>query len=126
MSTEKNTIDDRVQNVELFISKALRLGVIISAAIIILGLIMFIATGKSGYPGSSFPTSLLEIFNGLIMLKPYAVIMTGLLLLILTPIFRVGVSIIAFFKQKDYLYIIITAIVLVILVVSFVFGKGGE
>ena len=117
----KNT---EIEDTEILISKALKLGVIISASTIGLGLIMFIITGNSGYPGSSFPTPPTEIIKGLILFKPYSVILTGLLLLILTPVFRVGISIITFLKEKDYLYVIITSIVFIILIISFVLGKG--
>jgi Predicted membrane protein len=89
-----------------------------------LGLLMLIIAGNSGYPGNSFPTSLIQIINGLIAFKPYAVILTGLLILILTPVFRVGISIVTFLKEKDYLYVIITSIVFIILIISFLLGKG--
>ncbi len=118
-----NNKSTNIEDTEIYISKALKAGVFISAAIIGLGLIMFIITGYSGYPGSSFPTSLTEIIKGLLLFKPYAVILTGLLILILTPVFRVGISIMTFLKEKDYLYVIITSLVLIILVISFLLGK---
>ncbi|WP_424565534.1 DUF1634 domain-containing protein [Tepidibacillus fermentans] len=108
---------------EVVISKSLRYGVTISAITILLGLILFIITGKSGYPGHTFPTTLSAILTGLVSLKPYAIIMTGLLLLILTPVFRVGISIIVFLLEKDYLYVIITSLVFAILITSLLLGK---
>ncbi|EPR13426.1 DUF1634 domain-containing protein [Ruminiclostridium papyrosolvens] len=113
----------RIEGTEVFISKILRIGVIVSAIVIGFGLILLFATGKSGYPGSFFPTSLGDIFSGLAVLKPYALILTGLLILIITPVFRVGISIFTFLKEKDYMYVIITTIVFVILVISFLLGK---
>ena len=113
-----------IEDTEILISKALRIGVVLSASIIGLGLLLFIVTGNSGYPGSSFPTSPIKILKGLAGFKPYAVIMTGLLVLILTPVFRVGISIITFVKEKDYLYVAITSIVFIILIVSLLLGKG--
>ncbi len=113
----------RIEGTDIFISKILRIGVIVSAVVIVFGLILLFVTGNSGYPGSSFPTSLVEIFTGLAVFKPYAVILTGLLILIITPVFRVGVSIFTFMKEKDYMYVIITTIVFIILIVSFLLGK---
>jgi uncharacterized membrane protein len=84
---------------------------------------MFLITGNSGYPINTYPTNPLLIFQGVAALKPYAIILTGLFILILTPVFRVGVSIIVFLKEKDYLYVKITAIVFTILIVSFLLGK---
>lgn len=115
----------KIGDVELTISKLLRAGVLISAAVIITGFAMFLITGKSGYPGNTFPTTPKEIFSGLLQLKPYGIIMTGLLFLIATPVFRVGVSIIVFAQEKDYMYVKITALVFAILVFSFVMGKVG-
>ena len=77
----------------------------------------------SGYPGNTFPISAPGIVQGLFLLKPYAVILSGLLLLVLTPVFRVGVSILVFAQEKDRLYVAITSIVFVILIISFWLGK---
>jgi uncharacterized membrane protein len=115
--------NNKLNDTEIIISKALRIGVILSASIIGIGLIMLIITGNSGYPGSSFPTSPVQIIKGLILFKPYAVILTGLLVLILTPVFRVAISMLTFFKEKDYLYVAITAVVFIILIISFLLGK---
>ncbi len=113
----------KIEGTEIFISKILRIGVIVSALVIGFGLILLFVTGKSGYPGSSFPTSPGDIFRGLAVLKPYGVILTGLLILIITPVLRVGISIFTFLKEKDYTYVVITAIVFVILIISFLLGK---
>lgn len=112
-----------IEDTEIFISKALRVGVALSGAVIGAGLLLLLITRNSGYQGDTFPTSLIQIFKGLILLKPYAVILTGLLLLILTPVFRVGISILTFIKEKDYLYTAITSLVFIILLISFVLGK---
>jgi uncharacterized membrane protein len=46
------------------------------------------------------------------------------LLLIATPVIRVGVSIFAFIYQRDRLYTLITATVFSLLLLSFVLGKA--
>ncbi|MBC6179116.1 DUF1634 domain-containing protein, partial [Listeria welshimeri] len=61
-------------------------------------------------------------FSGLSTLKPYAIMMFGLFCLILTPVLRVVVSLFTFLKEKDYLYVGITGLVLDILVISFLIG----
>lgn len=120
----KNGADNKnIEDAEIWISKTLRVGVVLSAVITGLGLILFVLTGNSGYPGESFPTSLAEILKGLFAFKPYAVMLSGLFVLILTPVLRVGVSIITFLKEMDYLYAAITATVFVILIISFFVGK---
>ncbi|MNO06317.1 hypothetical protein D3C81_2280520 [compost metagenome] len=58
-------------------------------------------------------------------MKSVAIIQTGLLLLILTPVFRVFVSLFVFWAEKDYRFVLITAVVFVILIASFLLGKAG-
>lgn len=108
---------------ELFVSYALRAGVFLSATVILIGLIKFFLTGESGYPENTYPTRIPDIFIGALALKSFGIIMFGLLLLILTPVFRVGISILVFSLEKDWLYTGISAIVFLILCSSFFFGK---
>ncbi|KHF34902.1 hypothetical protein CM49_02924 [Paenibacillus sp. P1XP2] len=61
--------NSEIQDVELAVSRWLRIGVIISAAVIILGLILLFIQGGSGYPGDTYPHDLPDIFRGLIELK---------------------------------------------------------
>ncbi len=109
---------------ELFISKFLKYGVITSGTVITLGFILFVATGTSGYDDGSFPLELHQIALGLISLKPYSIIQSGLILLILLPVMRVALSVVLFFRERDFLYVKITLLVLMILLVSFLIGKG--
>ena len=114
-----------IKDVEIIISKSLQVGVLFSAAVMLAGLLMFLITGNSGYANNAYPTSPLLILHGVAALKSYAIILIGLFILILTPVFRVGVSIILFLKDEDYLYVKITSLVFAILIVSFMLGKAG-
>ncbi len=111
-----------VETSELRIARFIRIVVLGSAAVILLGLVLYFATGTSGYDNGFYPIALGQILSGVAAIKPYAVIMLGIFLLILTPILRVAVSVIVFLKEKDYLYVAITALVFVILLVSLVIG----
>jgi uncharacterized membrane protein len=51
------------------------------------------------------------------------VILLGLLLLVATPIARVALSLVAFMRQRDRRYVLITAIVLAILLFSLAGGR---
>lgn len=106
------------------VSRWLRVGVVLSAAVIIVGLVLFFMEGSSGYPGSSYPHSLPDIVSGIASFKPYAVITAGLILLILTPVLRVAISIWVFVREGDKLYTGITTLVLLILIISFILGKA--
>ncbi len=120
---------------EVVLSLVLRWGVVSSAAIIILGLILMILTGHSGYgagfdidrllyfdeskiPHRFYPTNLKTILNGLLSLKPFSIIELGLIILIATPILRVGMSILLFGIEGDKKYVAITILVLIILILS--------
>lgn len=112
-----------VEDLELIIARAIKYGVLLSAAIIFIGFSMFLITGSTGYSGNYFPTDLLTVAQGIVTFKPYAIIMAGLFILILTPVIRVGVSILVFAKEKDYTFVKITTLVFVILIISFLLGK---
>jgi len=113
----------KINKAELFVSYALRIGVLLSATVITVGLLRFFITGESGYIGHSYPTQIHDIIAGAVAFKPFGMIMLGLVLLILTPVLRVGISLLVFITEKDWLYVGITAIVFLILISSLFFGK---
>jgi len=121
-SANQNTTKP-LNKVEHFVSRSLRVGVLASAMVILLGLLLFISTCQGGYPNNTYPVNLPDIVSGTLALRPFAVILTGLILLILTPVLRVGVSTLLFVKERDWLYVGISSIVFVILLTSFFFGK---
>ncbi|CAM3266858.1 DUF1634 domain-containing protein [Lactiplantibacillus plajomi] len=115
-----------MHEVEMIIGHILRIGVVVSAVVITLGLLMLLIQGNGGYANGAQPTGFAAIFSGLLQFKPYAVIMLGLFLLILTPTLRVAVSIYAFAVERDRLYVWITTVVLIILVVASIIGYLGK
>jgi uncharacterized membrane protein len=119
----------KVETMEMIISNYLRIGVGISAVMIMAGLLKLFITGQGGqggYPPEHYPHSIQGIFRGLLLAKADAIILAGLFLLVLTPIFRVGVSVILFLKEKDYLYVVITSLVFIILLLGFWLGKSFD
>ena len=127
---------------ELVISDVLRVGVILSATVIVIGILAFAHKQNTGYapvlphhlkdiltfhqsggPGF-FPTSLAPVLKGALAGKPYAIIELGMLLLILTPIVRVALSVFFFLAERDSLYVGITLIVLAVLAFSLFSGIG--
>ena len=127
---------------ELMISYALRVGVLLSAAVILVGILWFALTQNTGYspvlphhlrdiltfhktsgPGF-FPTTLPAVLQGAMAGKPYAIIGLGMLLLILTPVVRVALSVLFFLVQRDRLYVGFTLFVLAVLIFSLFSGIG--
>jgi uncharacterized membrane protein len=73
-----------------------------------------------------FPHTVGATLESLMALRGQGFILVGLLVLLITPVMRVAVSIVAFAIQKDRAFTIITTIVLAILLVSFVLGRVSE
>jgi len=126
MDKQKTTKQQEMHQVEMMIGYILRIGVMVSAIVLVIGMVLMLIEGNGGYPNGVEPHSFAAIFAGVVSLKPYAIIMLGLFLLILTPTLRVAVSIYAFAVEKDRLYVWITTIVLVILIIASIIGYLGN
>ncbi len=131
-----------LRRMELAISVVLRAGVLASAAVIFLGILWFALTQDTGYakvlphhlqdllafhqasgPGY-FPTAPRAVLAGAAAGRPYAIIELGILLLVATPVLRVGLSVVFFLEQRDWLYAAITLFVLAVLLLSLVSSVG--
>lgn len=104
------------------IGRLLRFGVLLAAAVILLGGILFLS--KHATEPASFHTfrdlphtlrSPLAILRSAFHGDPLSMMQLGVLLLIATPIARVALSVVAFAIQKDKLYAVISGIVLLLL-----------
>jgi len=121
--------------VDAAISNLLRGGVLLSIAVILVGLTLsFIhhpqyVTSKTDLrsltdAGTVYPHTLGDVFTRIRDVRGQAIVMLGLLLLIATPVARVAFSIFAFAIERDRLYVIITIVVLTLLLVSFAIGAA--
>ena len=111
------------RKVEEGIGTLLRTGVLLSAAIVLLGGAIYLTRyGESPADYRVFrgePRELRQIrgiVHEAISLRGRGIIQLGLLLLIATPVARVIFSIFGFAAEKDYLYVGFASVVLVILV----------
>lgn len=110
----------------------LRFGVTIAFAVIAIGSGLMFIEGQTGYSslGSSaqlyssrFVLNLNSLIQGIVSVKPFAIIELGLILLFATPIARVFVSIFLFAQERRYVFVWITITVLLVLLAStFVIG----
>jgi uncharacterized membrane protein len=107
------------------IGNLLRAGTLSSAAVILLGGILYLARHSHDRPDyrtfHGVPTqlhTLSGILSGAFHGQSLAIIQLGLLMLIATPIARVLFSVIAFLVERDYLYVVVSAIVLAVLLIS--------
>lgn len=130
MSSEKRIFKDA--DVKLMIGNLLRWGVIVSMSVVFIGGLIYLyrhGNEKASYHifngEPEFLKNLKGILQNVAALKGRAIIQTGILLLIATPIARVLLSVFSFLLEKDYLYVVITLIVLGIIVFSMLSGIGG-
>lgn len=124
---QKQPLPDTRQNKSTaIIGWILRGGAILSATVIFIGMLLSLVHG--GLAGQSFlvfPHTLNQVFLGVLTLQPEAGIGLGILLLIATPVITVMTSAITFAMEHDRRFALISLIVLVILLASFLLGKGA-
>lgn len=118
-------------DMQLLLGHVLRAGTVISITIVFFGGIVylhrhghFIADYKvfRGVPAFMHDSS--GLFNGILQLRGQAIIQTGIILLIATPVLRVIFSAIGFALEKDYLYVGISLLVLLIIFASTLGGHA--
>jgi uncharacterized membrane protein len=116
--------------IEIWISRLLRFGVLLSSAIVLGGGIAYLI--RYGTQAPHYRTfhdepaplhSLRGILGQAVRLHPRAIIQLGLLVLIATPIARVVFAVVAFALEKDWLYVGVTLIVLGVLGYSLFAGR---
>jgi uncharacterized membrane protein len=118
---------DASSTMTVIIGGVLQGGVILSSAVILTGvaLLLLRGAGLSERYLATFPHTFAQIWTGLLGLHPQSIIALGLILLILTPVMRVAISIVAFALEHDRLYVVITSVVLLILIAGFLLQRGG-
>jgi uncharacterized membrane protein len=115
---------------QTIIGNLLRYGVWISLSVAFIGGIVYLMHhGSEIEDYSVFKENDRNIFevistvvNGVIDGRGEYLIFFGLILLFLTPVFRVLLSLFSFMLEKDYLYVVITLIVILIIITSISFG----
>lgn len=136
MSEARAPVEQEPRWVDIAISNLLRGGVLLSVAVIAIGLFITFghhrdyfssrpALGELTETGVHFPNSLGGVIHGIAQMHGQAIITAGLLLLIATPVARVAFSIAIFVVERDRLYVAITTLVLALLLLSFFLGAAG-
>ncbi len=128
--------DRRVRQVELLISRLLRSGVLISLALVVIGTVItfvrhpaYVSNRAALDPlrglEATFPHSIHAVLTGVAHFQGDAIVALGLLALIATPVLRVAVSIATFVYQHDRTFVVVTAVVLSLLLLSFLLGRAA-
>jgi uncharacterized membrane protein len=117
------------KQVEIFIGQVLRSGVLLSCFVTVIGLGLFLLRHASSTPNyhvfhsvNGRLRSLRELVPDAFRGNPMAIIQLGVLLLIATPVARVAFLVGSFALERDRMYVIVSATVLVILLGSILFA----
>jgi uncharacterized membrane protein len=118
------------QKVEGLLANLLRAGVLLAALVVAAGGVLYLVRHGAepadyrvfhGEPGDLRTPS--GIGKEALALRSRGIIQLGLLLLIATPVCRVILSVFAFAKQKDLVYVLLTLVVLGVLLYSLFLGE---
>ena len=119
------------QKIENIVGNLLRVGVSLSALVVIFGAVIYLARhGRAPADYRVFrgePTdlkSLSGILHSALTFHGQGIIQLGLVILIVTPVARVAFAIWGFAAEEDRLYMIFTGIVLIVLLYSLL-GSGS-
>ncbi len=114
---------------EGFIGNLLRAGVLLAAFVVLVGGVFYLAhhhadpaTYRSFTMEGSNLRTLVGICKSAAHLDSLGLMQLGLVLLIATPVARVGLAAAGFFLERDRLYVLISLIVLAVLTFSLAHG----
>ena len=119
------------ERVEQILGNLLQVGVLLAALVVAIGGIVYVARHRSepaghavfnGEPGDL--RSPAGIVQDALAGSGRGIIQLGLLLLIATPVARVIFSVFAFARERDFLYVVLTLIVLTVLLYSLFVGQA--
>lgn len=124
---------ERIGRVEMLVSHILRGGVMLSFVIVLLGTVLSFYHHPEYFSSREAMTQIIEgqenmprgvgaVMGSAQQWQGRGWVLLGLLVLILTPVFRVVVALGAFWIEKDRPFILFSGIVLILLLTSFFLG----
>lgn len=111
-----------IHKMELFISKLMRISVLISGFMIGSGVTLYLFTGDASCPTNMFDPN--WVINGAPFFEPSHIIFLGFMILVGTPMLRIVASIMVYITQKDWYFTTITGLVFAVLALSILLGVG--
>jgi uncharacterized membrane protein len=110
-----------MEPVERVIRWILLCGIAVSVALMAAGLVLGVAQGAA-FPRRIVPLG--DLAHALVTLQPAAYLSLGLIVLIGTPFVRVAGSLVAFVRERDRRYVLVSAMVLLVMCVGVLLGKA--
>ncbi len=133
LNKEGNSAESKI-DFNAIIGNILRYGVTLSSVLVVASMAFIFA----GHASRDLPNSVSQLIqtnygrptvdfdkfvSGILSLNPMYILQLGFLILLATPIMRVGASIVLFAFEKDKAYVLVTTFVLIVLLFSiFVVG----
>jgi uncharacterized membrane protein len=116
------------ENVYIDVYRLLIAGMIISSILFALGIVLALLHPKyiplsTRWVRSQYHVS--TVVRGIMHGDPTAILLMATVLLILTPVARVVVSIVAFLVDRDYKFVVVTSIVFLVMVITVILGELG-
>ncbi|BBD68099.1 hypothetical protein NIES4072_45890 [Nostoc commune NIES-4072] len=115
------------QQLEYLLSNLMKYGVLIASAVVLLGGILYLIHHGAEPAGYHFfrgePSEFRSpagVVKAVLSGSDSAIIQLGLLLLIATPVVRVFISLLTFLFQREFIYMIVTLLVMTSLIYSLV------
>lgn len=117
-------------DIQRLIGSVLRYGVWVALSVTLLGgLLLLIQDSDQVVEYNNFVGKeknilhvMSDIFSGTRSLRGESIVFLGILLLFVTPVLRILLSLVSFLIEKDYLYVCITSLVILIIAISISFG----
>lgn len=123
MTTSGGVASDKA--IEILLGRLLRSGVILAAAVVFAGGVWYLSESggtvenyKQFHGEPAGLTHITQVVGEAVSLHPLGLIQFGLLLLIATPVVRVVFSVAGFAIERDWMYVVITLLVLATLLYS--------
>ena len=108
------------RDINIVIANIIKTGVFVSSFFIITGIILSFIQANGVLTIERYTFS--EMLRGLVAFNYYSYLMFGIFLLILTPVLRILGLLYVYIEEKDYKFVRICILVLVILIVSLLLG----
>lgn len=126
---KEGTREDSSRNLEGLLSRVMLVGVLLAAAVLLLGGGIYLAShGRDAVGDHIFtgePAELrhpMAIVEGAMQVHPRALIQLGVLLLLLNPILRIFLAGVGYVGLRNWTYVVVCLILLVVLGGSFLGG----
>lgn len=119
---------DTEANVYVDVYRLLIAGMIVSSILFALGIVRALLRPQyiplsTRWVRSQYHVT--TVVRGIMHGDPTAILLVATVLLILTPVARVVVSIVAFLVDRDYKFVVVTSIVFLVMVITVILGELG-